>query len=93
MTIRGKAFLAGIIIVILACATAGFTWLNRLSDPREAPEAEAVLVAQIDLPFQVLIPAYLPAIVDRAQVKIDTSQAGPAGEPLIRPVPTERRAR
>lgn len=84
MTKRGVGCLAGIFVALLAGVLAGFVWLSSLSEPREAPESEAVLTAQIDLPFQVLIPAYLPRIVDRAGVQIDTSQPGPGGEPMIR---------
>lgn len=88
MIMRRKGLLAGVLagalVAVLACAAAGAAWLNRLSAPQEAPEAEAVLAAQIDLPFQVLVPAYLPGIIDRARVQIDAAQPGPDGEPMIR---------
>ena len=74
--------LAGIAAVILLVS--GVLWLrNRLSGPREAPEAEQILVAQAGVPFQVLIPAYLPAGFDRKQVEIQTEQTGPSGEPMV----------
>lgn len=80
----GSRLLVGMVIAAVALGVAGFAWARSLSAPREAPEAEAVLRAQIDLPFQVLIPAYLPRVVDRARAQIDTSQPGPNGEPMIR---------
>jgi len=52
------------------------------STPREAPEAERILDAQLSMPFQILIPAYLPSEFDRANVEIDTTQSGPGGEPM-----------
>jgi hypothetical protein len=53
------------------------------SPPAEAPESAAVLSAQSALPFQVLIPGYLPYGFKRSEVQLDTRQPGPAGEPMI----------
>ncbi len=53
------------------------------SEPMEAPEAEQVLSAQAGLPFQVLIPAYLPGIFDRNKLEIHTGESGPGGEAMI----------
>ncbi len=50
---------------------------------RQAPEAERVLQAQMSLPFQVLIPAYLPRSINREKVKVITDQVGPSGEPMV----------
>jgi hypothetical protein len=55
-----------------------------LSKPREAPEAERVLAVQAAMPFQLLIPAYLPEVFDRERVEILTDQRGPNGEEMIR---------
>jgi hypothetical protein len=48
----------------------------------EAPEAARVLETQRELPFQLLIPAYLPHGFERAGVEIQTGQAAPDGEPM-----------
>ncbi len=75
-------FLAG--LVLLAILIPAYIWIkNSLTKPTEAPEVEQVLEAQIGLPFQALIPAYLPRRVDRAKVQIDASQPGPGGEPML----------
>jgi hypothetical protein len=71
-------------LVILAILIPGFLWVKAsLTKPTEAPEVEKVLEAQTGLPFQALIPAYLPRRVDRTGVQIDTSQPGPGGEPML----------
>src|SRR5512138_1530851 len=59
--------------------------------PREAPEAEQVLKAQTGLPFQVLIPAYLPKPFKREKVQIITNQPGPNGEKMIKLIYSTRR--
>ncbi len=83
-SLRRKALVGGIFIVCIGLLFAGYLLLrNRLTQPREAPEAEIVLNAQVEMPFQVLIPAYLPKsfLRERAQVNID--QVGPQGEPMV----------
>jgi hypothetical protein len=35
------------------------------------------------MPFQILIPAYLPKAFDRAAMEIDVNQSGPGGEPMV----------
>jgi hypothetical protein len=50
----------------------------------EAPEAGKVLAVQANMPFQVLIPAYLPKGFDRAGMQIVVNQSGPSGEPMVR---------
>ncbi len=49
----------------------------------EAPEAGQVLQVQAHMPFQILIPAYMPAEFNRAGVGIEIDQAGPGGEPMV----------
>jgi hypothetical protein len=52
-------------------------------EPAEAPEAQKVLDIQAGMPFQILIPAYLPQDYDRANVHIIVDQTGPNGEPMV----------
>ncbi len=52
------------------------------SAPREAPEAAKVLGVQANMPFQILIPAFLPTVFDRAGMDIKVDTAGPSGEPM-----------
>jgi len=64
---------------------AGIYWVtaSRAQEPTEAPEAQRILDQQAGMPFQILIPAYLPKAFDRANVEIDVSQSGPGGEPMV----------
>ncbi len=74
--------LLGVILAVLAIS--GFSLLGgSFSAPKEAPETELVLAAQANLPFQVLIPAYLPAGFKRSRVQVDPTLTGPGGEPMI----------
>jgi hypothetical protein len=72
--------------VIGALVLAGSAWLiarARAGQTGEAPEAQKVLDVQAKMPFQILIPAYLPRAFDRAGVEIDVNQSGPGGEPMV----------
>jgi len=73
---------AGLFLVVLAV---GGWWAarGRAAEPQEAPEAQRVLDVQANMPFQILIPAYLPKVFDRAAMQIDVSQSGPGGEPMV----------
>jgi hypothetical protein len=51
--------------------------------PQEAPEAAKVFDVQASMPFQIMIPAYLPGNFDRAGVDIQIDQSGPGGEPMV----------
>ena len=74
-------FLAGAVVVI--GLVIGVWQVNaNASAPRDAPEAEKVLGVQANVPFQIMIPAYLPAEFDRANVDIQVDQSGPGGEPM-----------
>jgi len=74
--------LLGVALAVLAIS--GFTLLRgSFSDPKEAPEAELILDAQAGLPFQVLIPAYLPAGFKRTQVQVDPHLRSRSGVPMI----------
>jgi len=59
-------------------------WRVSSSPPpmRDAPEADRILAVQANMPFQILIPAYLPASFDRAGVEIKVAESGPGGEPM-----------
>lgn len=79
-----KRWLIGIFVLILLLL-AGVIWLMlNASKPREAPEIERVLNAQAELPFQVLIPAYLPKAFNRKKMEIVTDQPGPNGEKMVK---------
>ncbi len=75
--------LAGVGVALALTVICLFILKDRLSGPREAPEGENVLTAQTGVPFQVLIPAYLPAGFNRSQVEIRTDQTGPLGEAMV----------
>lgn len=49
----------------------------------EAPEAGTVLAVQSKMPFQIMIPAYLPEAFQRAAVSVKVSGTGPGGEPMV----------
>jgi hypothetical protein len=86
-----KRLLIGIFILV-ALLLAGFVWFTiNTSRPREAPEAERILRAQVELPFQVLIPGYLPKAFNREKVEIITDQAAPKGEKLVKLVYSTRK--
>jgi hypothetical protein len=49
----------------------------------EAPEAARILELQASMPFQILIPGYLPRQFKRGDVEINVSETGPGGEPMV----------
>src|SRR5512135_1561097 len=70
-------------VVVIGLVGIGVWQVNaNASAPREAPEAEKVLGVQANMPFQIMIPAYLPDEFDRAGVDIQVDQSGPGGEPM-----------
>jgi hypothetical protein len=83
--VRRAWFLAGGLLVAVVLILGG--WLiasNSLaSRPTEAPEAGKVLGVQASMPFQILVPAYMPKEFDRAGVRIQVNQSGPGGEPMV----------
>jgi hypothetical protein len=85
-----RTLIAGLfcgVILIFLLLFLGFSWWKNNNSPvRLAPEAERVLSAQIGLPFQVLIPAYLPAHFIREKAEILLDQSGPHGEPMLQVV-------
>lgn len=93
---RKKKFLIfgalGGVCLAAALLIAGIYFINKSSqEQKEAPESGRVLEAQTGLPFQVLIPAYLPPIFKREAVDLVTGESGPNGEPMIQLVyPTRK---
>jgi len=79
---RGKTYLiAGLCGV---CLLALGVWVARSAaqTPRDPPEASKVLAVQAGMPFQILIPAFLPADFVRGNLEIQVNHAGPGGEPM-----------
>lgn len=60
----------------------------RTDRPKPAPEADRILQTQAALPFQPLIPAFLPTQFNRAEVEILTDKPGPKGEIMLQLVYT-----
>jgi len=73
----------GVLVVLLALAGWWAATSSRAAETREAPEAQKILDAQADMPFQILIPAYLPKAFDRAGMELSVHQTGPGGEPMV----------
>ena len=73
--------------VLIVCLVVLGGWLivsrSLASRSTEAPEAQRVLDVQATMPFQILIPAYLPKGFDRAGMQINVNQSGPGGEPMV----------
>jgi hypothetical protein len=82
--VRTSWLIAGTLVVVLLIALVA--WLVVRDHPpqlSEAPEAQKVLDVQSEMPFQILIPAYLPKAFNRAEMEIDVNQLGPGGEPMV----------
>lgn len=86
-----KGLLIGFLILIPLLLTGFFYFKINSSRSHEAPETERVLTAQADLPFQVLIPAYMPKQFDRKKVEVITDQIGPNGEKMIQLIYSTRK--
>jgi hypothetical protein len=70
-------------IFLLTFSLAGAWWLaNHPPSGGTAPEADRVQAVQAAMPFQVLIPAYLPRSFDRPGMQIETAGTGPSGEAM-----------
>lgn len=80
---RRRVALLGLVLVPLLVAGAWLVAQGRADEPSEAPEAQKVLDLQAEMPFQILIPAYLPKEFRRDEMEIDVSQTGPGGEPMV----------
>ena len=82
---RRRWLLLGVAGVALIAALVLGGWLiasGRAPEPTEAPEAQKVLEVQAGMPFQILIPAYMPKEFDRAAMEIEVGMTGPGGEPM-----------
>ncbi len=80
---RWFGLIAAILVALVLLFTGCSLVKKNSSAPRAAPEAERVLSAQRGLPFQVLIPAYLPRSFLRDKVEIISDKPGPSGEAMI----------
>jgi hypothetical protein len=70
--------------LIAVAVGGGFFWAAYLRPTStEAPEAQRILDVQQNMPFQILIPGYLPRQFDRADVGIKVNESGPGGEPMV----------
>ncbi len=78
----GWVILAAAAIVIVTVL--GVAWFSRgqASTLKELPEASKVFAVQANMPFQIMVPAYLPSVFDRANVDIQVDQSGPGSEPM-----------
>ena len=76
-------FLSGILVGLVVIVAAWWFIRSRASEQEEAPEAQKILDVQANMPFQILIPAYLPRQFDRPNMEIDVSQNGPGGEAMV----------
>ena len=74
---------AGLALIAVLAIGAWYVSSSRAEATREAPEAQRILDVQANLPFQIMIPAFLPKVFDRENVQIDITQSGPSGEPLV----------
>jgi Cupredoxin-like domain len=71
----------GLVLILLLSAWA---WPRVFQEQLiDAPEEEAVPSAQRDLPFQILIPAYLPRGFERENVEILNGLSGPSGQVMV----------
>ena len=70
-----------IVVVGLGLAVLGLAGCG--TQATTAPEAEQVLAVQSQMPFQIMIPSYLPKGFDRKNIEIIADQTGPGGEPMV----------
>ncbi len=80
---RKGLFAGGVFIALLIVLGSWVVSSGATSEPTEAPEAQKVLDVQAGMPFQILIPAYLPREFNRAGTDIQVNQSGPGGEPMV----------
>jgi hypothetical protein len=70
-------------VVVIAIVGGILLIRNLYPTSTEAPEAGRILGVQKDIPFQILVPGYLPKQFDREGVEIQVNQAGPGNEPMV----------
>jgi hypothetical protein len=76
--VLGGLGLVGLLVLVGWLAAGGTA-----AGAQEAPEADKVLEVQAGMPFQILIPAYLPKAFDRAGMEIEVGMTGPGSEPMV----------
>jgi hypothetical protein len=82
--VRGRwTFLIAIILVFVVATGVWYVGWGNASKTEEAPEAQKVLDVQEGMPFQILIPAYLPKSFKRGEMEIDVNMTGPGGEEMV----------
>lgn len=74
---------AGGMLVVLLFFGGWMVQRGAANETKEAPEAQKILDAQAGMPFQILIPAYLPKQFERAEMELSVDQYGPGGEPMV----------
>ncbi len=84
MGLRRLVLLTGGLVGLIGCVVGIAVYIYQSSLPREAPEAEKVLSAQLEMPFQALIPGFLPWVFDRTRVQVETHSSGPSGAQVLR---------
>jgi hypothetical protein len=82
---RRWPLLGGLALIAVALLALVIWVVSSQSAPatRDAPEADKVLGVQANMPFQILIPAYMPKGFNRAGMQIQVNQTGPGGEPMV----------
>lgn len=82
---RRRIWLAAVVGMLVVASAILVVWQvsGREPETREAPEAQKILDVQANMPFQILIPAFLPKKFIREAVEIDIAQLGPGGEPMV----------
>jgi len=86
VTVKLKALIKMLVVCscVLVLVILGFSLISGCAPAsQDAPEAEKIMSVQGGLPFQILIPAYLPAEFDRAGVDIKVDEKGPGNEPMV----------
>lgn len=59
-------------------------WAGSTEKSKEAHEVERILAAQTEMPFQILIPGYLPSRFVRSKMQVSTGETGPDGEAVVK---------
>lgn len=81
---RWRKWLApGIILMAVVLLVGAWQMRSQAAATREAPEAPTILEVQSQMPFQILIPAYMPREIEREKVTVDVTETGPGGEPMV----------
>ncbi len=83
---RRRSWALGMVAGVMIAASlllSAWIWPRfQSSESRPAPEAQIILESQAGVPFQILIPAYLPGGFRRKEVQVRTDLSGPRGGPM-----------